>query len=97
MGRAERIANAKEITKDPTRNHKSKNFKDVLEKGFEEALNLAGALALSETDNHVLMWSHYADSHSGICLKFKASDSTPFFGEALPTLSVKRIIRESSL
>ena len=29
------------------------------------------------------MWSHYADSHRGICLRFKATDTTPFFGLAL--------------
>ena len=26
---------------------------------------------LSENNNHILMWSHYADSHKGVCLQFK--------------------------
>ena len=27
--------------------------------------------SFSETDSSILMWSHYADSHKGICLRFK--------------------------
>lgn len=80
--RAERMASVKEIIKDPNRNHKSTQAIELLNKGFENAMNLAGVLSLSATDRHVLMWSHYANCHSGICLKFKASNSTPFFGEA---------------
>ena len=26
---------------------------------------------LSENSNHILMWSHYADGHKGVCLQFK--------------------------
>ncbi len=33
---------------------------------------------LSELNSNVLMFSHYADSHKGICLEFKVSDD-PFF------------------
>lgn len=32
-----------------------------------------GVLCLSETCSDILMWSHYADSHRGICLKFCAT------------------------
>lgn len=80
--RAERTANVKEIIKDPKRNHKSAQTLELLKTGLERAMSLAGVLSLSATDRHVLMWSHYANCHSGICLKFRASDSTPFFGEA---------------
>lgn len=27
----------------------------------------------SETDDNILMWSHYADSHQGICLRFRSN------------------------
>lgn len=80
--RAERMASVKAIIKDPKRNHKSTQALELLKQGLENAMNLAGVLSLSATDRHVLMWSHYANCHSGICLKFKASRSTPFFGEA---------------
>ena len=80
--RTERVASAKEILKDPKLNHKSKQATDILKKGLEQVMDSAGVLSLSATNRHVLMWSHYADCHAGICLKFKASDTTPFFGES---------------
>ncbi len=47
--------------------------------------DLAQRIALccfSEVNDDILMWSHYADMHHGYCLKFAATDETPFFGEA---------------
>jgi len=32
-----------------------------------------GMICLSELNNHVLMYSHYADSHKGLCLRFDTS------------------------
>jgi len=32
-----------------------------------------GILSLSENPDHPLMWSHYADSHKGICIEFDTS------------------------
>src|SRR6185437_6477137 len=43
-----------------------------------------GILCLSAKCNDLLMWSHYANGHRGLCLEFEASDYTPFFGAALP-------------
>lgn len=43
-----------------------------------------GILSLSERWDHVLLWSHYADAHRGVCLRFLATDNTPFFSEANP-------------
>jgi hypothetical protein len=47
-----------------------------------EVVNSVGVLSLSAKHDHILMWSHYANSHHGICLRFQASASTPFFGRA---------------
>lgn len=41
-----------------------------------------GILSLSEVPDHILMWSHYADCHRGLCLEF-STDST-FFKRAEP-------------
>ena len=41
-----------------------------------------GIYCLSEVPDSILMWSHYASSHTGYCIEFKASDTTPCFGEA---------------
>lgn len=36
-----------------------------------------GVTCFSELSNHLLMWSHYADSHRGFCLEF-STDYPPF-------------------
>jgi hypothetical protein len=53
-------------------------FKNVINKIVESA----GVCSFSEKWDDLLMWSHYADSHRGICIRFKASSSTTFFGKA---------------
>jgi Protein of unknown function (DUF2971) len=47
-------------------------------------IDACGVLCLSERYDDILMWSHYADSHRGICLEFEATANTPLFGEAQP-------------
>lgn len=37
-----------------------------------------GVACFSKINSSILMWSHYADNHKGVCLKFKTSD-TEFF------------------
>jgi Protein of unknown function (DUF2971) len=39
-----------------------------------------GILCLSETANDILMWSHYADFHKGVCLQFDGQST--FFANA---------------
>lgn len=58
------------------------DIKDMLDNAIAEIIDSAGVLSLSAKPDHVLMWSHYADSHRGICLRFRASSTTPFFGRA---------------
>lgn len=45
-------------------------------------VNQAGVLSLSARCDHVLMWSHYTSAHRGVCIRFKAKRTTPFFGRA---------------
>jgi hypothetical protein len=45
-----------------------------LDKAFEGAVNGSGLLCFSRSWNNILMWSHYADRHSGICLGFDVPD-----------------------
>jgi hypothetical protein len=51
---------------------------------LQDTVNSVGVLSLSATDRNILLWSHYAAGHTGLCLKFEAADHTPFFGRALP-------------
>lgn len=41
-----------------------------------------GILCLSSTGENILMWAHYANCHTGICLGFEWSEHTPYFGRA---------------
>jgi len=57
---------------------KEKFEKDILKKIEKEI----GICCLSERNNSILMWSHYAKDHTGYCVEFEASETTPFFGAA---------------
>jgi len=46
----------------------------------------AGILSLTEKNDDILMWSHYADEHRGICLEFSLSARSHFFQDAQPVV-----------
>lgn len=62
----------------------SKEWKDIkskihssskeIIKTFDELKETTGVTCLSESYNSLLMWSHYASNHSGICVKYKLGD-----------------------
>ncbi|MFH0790404.1 MAG: DUF2971 domain-containing protein [Candidatus Omnitrophota bacterium] len=41
-----------------------------------------GVFCMTEKKDNILMWSHYADGHRGICLEFHSIHSNPFFAIA---------------
>ena len=55
-------------------NHLSKNvvdkqsFNEEVKYTFKNYLNLTGIVSLSETSRNILMWSHYARHHKGMCI-----------------------------
>ncbi len=78
LNRSERREETKKILKKFSKFEMEKLLEDTL----KETLNQVGVCSFSEVYDDILMWSHYADSHRGICIRFKASSITPFFGEA---------------
>jgi len=56
-------------------------FASIIEKKSREATRLflrtRGVSCFSETNNEILMWSHYSKSHTGFCLEFDTL-FTPF-------------------
>lgn len=50
---------------------------------LREILGDVGVFCLSEVRDNILMWSHYANGHTGFCLEFIATSDTPIFGGAL--------------
>ncbi len=81
MSRAARRTESKEIARDPRRNPADpQNLRDFKTKYHTTVTEKIGLLCLSEVPNDLLMWSHYADSHRGVCLVFDWQ--TEFFGKA---------------
>jgi hypothetical protein len=59
-------------------------FIPLITKGLQDGVDNCGVLSLSATDKNILLWSHYAAGHTGLCLKFIATSYTEFFGTAQP-------------
>ncbi|OQY01441.1 MAG: hypothetical protein B6I26_03690 [Desulfobacteraceae bacterium 4572_130] len=66
---------------------KDKQLKENMARKLEDDYQIRiskkiGVLCLSAISDNILMWSHYAGSHSGICIEFEATSYTEFFGLA---------------
>jgi len=48
---------------------------------YESLIKRAGVCCFSETCTNILMWSHYADKHTGYCLEFSTQLPESFFPE----------------
>ncbi len=57
--------------------------RENLEEIYIQTIKPYGIYSLSEINNDILMWSHYANAHTGICLEFDSQIEETFFGEAL--------------
>lgn len=55
-------------------------YKQLQQQHTKRITEEIGVLCLSSVSDDILMWSHYADSHRGICLEFDSSDK--FFKNA---------------
>ncbi|GAV35459.1 hypothetical protein ROTAS13_03135 [Roseomonas sp. TAS13] len=67
------------IRRDPARQQNSPQLIAEMRRLTAATVNSAGFCSLSTRPDHVLMWSHYAASHTGICLRFSgASWAFPF-------------------
>ena len=45
-----------------------------------------GVLCLSQESDNILLWSHYADNHCGVCLKFDILQDLDFFSTPLKVI-----------
>ena len=63
--------------------HTESQIRDFLCDAFRRK---AGLCTLSEKKDDILMWSHYADSHKGICIEFepRTSAQIEWFENAVP-------------
>ena len=65
--------------------HKDPNkWKNCIEEIFNRLVNSAGICCFTTNEKDLLMWSHYSDSHKGVCLKFDTFKDPEFFVNPLP-------------
>ena len=57
-------------------------YKRIPEGMANSYLDEMGVFCMSEVKDQILMWAHYSEGHTGFCLEFSASSTTPFFGRA---------------
>ncbi len=53
---------------------------DENRKSAYDLLHRFGFISFSQQNNNILMWSHYADAHRGVCLRFKCIEDS-FYSE----------------
>lgn len=82
MNRTQRRESISNLVKDSSRNHKSNAAADAMRNGMHQLTKKCGVFCLSEDPKNILMWAHYADNHSGLCLGFDGTSTNEFFGKA---------------
>lgn len=71
---------------------KERQFYETLEKvQFEQQalVNQFGILSLSATAKNILMWSHYAQNHTGFCIEFIRNENNALGADAVPVIYCK--------
>ena len=54
-------------------------FNDLIKKIKTKSVNGRGVLALSKTNENILLWSHYAENHTGVAIKLNVAKDPEFF------------------
>jgi hypothetical protein len=60
------------------------SFERVYQRWERNILDNSGILCLSEICDDILMWSHYAEHHAGVCLQFRFETNESFPDLPLP-------------
>ena len=72
---------------------------------FNNELSDFGILSLAEDQKDILMWSHYADDHKGICIEFERAETNELgdpratrkvaYTKNYPSLNVKSLLSKN--
>ena len=76
---------------------KEKNeFQKDLDSTIKKARDSALVSCFSKRNNSILMWSHYADSHKGVCIEYERPDSNDFrdviYKSKRPTIKLRKAV-----
>ncbi|HUT34368.1 MAG TPA: DUF2971 domain-containing protein [Planctomycetota bacterium] len=68
----------------PSRRRELAAWESLLLEQIRDIRNQIGVFCLTEANDDIVMWSHYADKHQGICLEFAGSrrEHVGFFARA---------------
>lgn len=97
LSRAERRRRTKELQ--PAKSF----FETAFEMTADDIRKTRGVLCLSATNDDILMWSHYAEKHSGFCLRFATSSEffagvrPVHYSDTYPTMDFMRLVEDQSL
>ena len=75
-------------------NSKAEEARIIVETHIRKQLEKLGICCFSKEKDYIPMWSHYADKHQGVCLKFDVLADTDFFfagGSKKPTVLISNI------
>lgn len=61
-----------------------KQFLEKVTNDLQINVDKTGVLSLSRSYENVLLWSHYAAGHEGLCLGFSVAADAEYFARALP-------------
>jgi hypothetical protein len=87
--KADRLLAARGVARDERRrmlkpNRSPEEFIRNVTGGLQAKVDGVGVLSLSSTHENILMWSHYACGHRGVCLQFRVATEPHFLAGALP-------------
>jgi hypothetical protein len=82
-----RVTGTRQQRREEIRRHikQPQSFKKALTSSLTEVIQERGICCFSRTNKNILLWSHYADKHKGICIGFSPRKSM----ETFPILHVK--------
>jgi hypothetical protein len=69
---------AKDLIKNPNKWH------NILNDCARQIINQTGVCCFAKKKNNLLMWSHYANSHTGVCLGFDILKDSNLFETVIP-------------
>lgn len=62
---------AEQMIADPSRNPRNQTVRNTIQDEYGRTIRAStGIYCVSENSDDILMWSHYADHHRGVCLEF---------------------------
>lgn len=71
-------------------------FEQVIDESLKISKDNLLVTCFSKTNKSILMWSHYADSHTGVCIEYERPDSQDFlditYSKKRPTLKLYDLI-----